>query len=277
MGIKMIAFDLDGTVFDDQKKILPKTKAALEKAAADGIEIVPATGRPLCGVSEQIWQLRGVRYLLTSNGAGIYRADTEECIYENNMKLEEFLPLLARLEPLEVMGDVFVRGKGFMSRKKRRLIDRLDTTGEMKDYIRNSRTCVDNLTEFLRQDGADIQKITINFVGRAGEVSDNRKKVQEILRDFPEFTAVSGGMNNIEVTDKSATKGSGILKLGELLGIRREEILAFGDSGNDATMLQMAGIGVAMENAEPPVKAIADFVTRSNTEEGIAYALGKFL
>ncbi|MCH5252283.1 MAG: HAD family phosphatase [Lachnospiraceae bacterium] len=277
MNIKMIAFDLDGTVFDNQKRILPKTKAALEKAAADGIEIVPATGRPLCGVSEQIWQLKGVRYILTTNGAGIYEAETGKCIYENSMKLERFLPMMARLEPLEAMGDAFVKGKCFMSRKNLKLLDRLDTTEEMKAYIRSSRTCVDNLTEFLRKNGEDIQKITINFVKQSDGTLCDYDRVQEIIRDFPEFIAVSGGMNNIEVTDKTASKGIGILKLGEILGIKKEEILAFGDSGNDVAMLQMAGFGVAMENAEPEAKAAADFVTRSNTEEGIAYALEKFL
>lgn len=73
--IRLIAFDMDGTVLNDEKKILKETKEALEQAARAGIEIVPATGRPFCGISDEIYRLDGVRYVLTTNGAGIYERD----------------------------------------------------------------------------------------------------------------------------------------------------------------------------------------------------------
>ena len=99
-SIRLIAFDLDGTVLDDHKKILPQTKAALESAAGRGIEIVPATGRPYCGLSSEIDRLQGVRYVLTCNGAGVYEKETGKCRMESGMSLNSFLPLLAEVEPL---------------------------------------------------------------------------------------------------------------------------------------------------------------------------------
>ena len=75
--IRLIAFDMDGTVLNDEKKILKETKEALEQAARAGIEIVPATGRPFCGISDEIYRLDGVRYVLTTNGAGIYERDSK--------------------------------------------------------------------------------------------------------------------------------------------------------------------------------------------------------
>ena len=110
-SIRLIAFDLDGTVLDDHKKILPQTKAALESAAGRGIEIVPATGRPYCGLSPEIDRLQGVRYVLTCNGAGVYEKETGKCRMESGMSLDSFLPLLAEVEPLPVMADPFVKGE----------------------------------------------------------------------------------------------------------------------------------------------------------------------
>ena len=267
--IRLIAFDMDGTVLDDKKKIMPKTKEILELAASKGIEIVPATGRPYCGLSKEIDSLQGVRYVLTTNGAGIYEKKTGTCIHEDSMKLSHFLPLMEKLEPLEVMADAFLKGDSFMAEKNRAMVEQMDVTEEIKEYIRSSRKCVPNLTEYLKERGDDVEKLTINFVREADGSQRDYDKVMEILRQFPEFNAVSGGMQNIEVTDGGISKATGLKWLGEYLKILPEEMIAFGDSGNDVEMLQFAGIGVAMGNAEPAAIEAADRVTKRNTEEGI--------
>lgn len=273
MSIKMIAFDLDGTALDDKKRLTSRTKEALEKAAAQGVEIVPATGRALCGVPEIVTSLQGVRYVLTSNGAAVYNVKTGESIYENNMPLTQVLPLMERLEPLDIMADAFVGGRCYMKKKNQSLIEKLDVSEEMKDYLINSRICVDNITEFLRENGENIEKLSILFTKNPDGTFLNKDKVISILRSFPEFIFVSGGIDNIEVTEKSASKGEALIKLGGLLNIRREEIMAFGDSGNDLEMIRAAGVGVAMGNGEPEVKAVADVVTLSNTEDGMAHTI----
>ena len=134
-----------------------------------------------------------------------------------------------------------------------------------------------NQTEYLREMGEDIEKLTINFVPNPDGSMRDYERVVEILKDFPEFNAVSGGMHNIEVTRKGISKGSGLCWLSHKLGIRKEEIIAFGDSGNDVDMLQFAGIGVAMGNAERIALEAADYVTKKNTEDGIAYALEQYM
>ena len=109
--IRLIAFDMDGTVLDDHKKILPQTKEVLERLAEQGIELVPATGRPFCGLSPEIERLQGVRYVITCNGAGIYEKETGNCLMGDNIGLDSLLPLLTELEPLSVMADPFLKGK----------------------------------------------------------------------------------------------------------------------------------------------------------------------
>ena len=275
--IKLIAFDLDGTVFDDHKRIRPATRRMLEKAAGRGIEIVPATGRPYKGLCSEVERLRGVRYVLTTNGGGIYERETGACIYQDCMRLEELLSLLSRLDELDVMADAFVQGDSYMTRSKVPLIDRIDGPEEIKDYIRRSRTVVEDQVATLRERGDDVEKLTINFASDGSGRRIDYDKAWRILEDFSGFHPVSGGMKNIEVTAEGVSKASALLWLGEYLGIKPEEMIAFGDSGNDIDMLQAAGIGVAMGNAEEEAKAAADFVTLSNTEDGIVYALKKFV
>lgn len=275
--IKLIAFDLDGTVLDDHKRIRPATKEILEKAAGMGIETVPATGRPYKGLCSEVERLRGVRYVLTTNGGGIYERETGDCIYQDCMKLDHFLPLLSKMEELDVMADAFVQGDSYMTKRKVPLIDRISGPEEIKEYIRSSRTVVEDQMAALKKRGDDVEKLTINFALDEKGRRIDYERAWRILEDFPEFHPVSGGMQNIEVTAAGVSKASALLWLGEYLKIKPEEMIAFGDSGNDIDMLQAAGIGVAMGNAEPEAKAAADFVTQANTEDGIVHAIKKFV
>lgn len=274
--IRLIAFDMDGTVLDNHKKIMSETKLALECAAEQGIEIVPATGRPYCGLSGEIDKLRGVRYVMTCNGAGVYEKITGKCLMEDSIKLDDFLPMMEEIEPLPVMADPFLKGESFMNEKNRPLVEQMRVSEELKEYIRTSRTIVPNLVEYLRERGDDVEKLTINFVEDEEWNRQGYEEVVKILKKYPDMNVISGGMRNIEVTKKGVSKASGLKWLGDYLGIGTEEMIAFGDSGNDLEMLKTAGVGVAMGNAEKEVKAVADFVTRKNTENGIVFALEKY-
>lgn len=274
--IRLIAFDLDGTALDDHKKILPATKKMLEEAAHQGIEIVPATGRPLCGLPEEIRQLAGVNYVLTCNGAGVYEWKTGKCLYEDSIPLTDFLPLMEEIEALPVMADPFLKGESFMSEKKRPLVEKMSVVEEVKNYIRTSRQLVPDLVEYLKQRGDDIEKLTINFVEEENGHRQGYEEVVEILKQYPEMNAISGGMHNIEVTRQGVSKGSALAWLGRYLHIDPREVIAFGDSGNDIELLRTAGIGVAMGNGEEAVKKVADFVTKTNKEDGIVFGLRKY-
>lgn len=274
--IRLIAFDLDGTALDSHKRIPATTKKMLEEAARQGIELVPATGRPLCGLPEEIRQLTGVNYVLTCNGAGVYDGKTGECLYEDSIPLKDFLPLMAELEPLPVMADPFLKGESYMSEKNQPLVEQMQVVEEVKDYIRTSRQLVPNLFEYLKERGDDIEKLTINFLEDEKGHRQGYEEVVEILKHYPGMNAISGGMHNIEVTRKGVSKGSALVWLGRYLHIKSQEMIAFGDSGNDVEMLCVAGIGVAMENGEKMAKNVADFVTKTNDRDGIAYGLRKY-
>ncbi len=273
--IRMIAFDLDGTLLNEEKQITQRTKESLEKAAREEIILVVATGRHLDGVtqSQDVMDLVGVRYIITSNGAQIYDRDTGECIYRDCIDLDRMISLVQRLDALRVMADPFVNGKAYMNKNKLPLIEKLQASEGTKRYISSSRTPVEDLGETLKLMGEGVEKLTINFAVDEDGARIDYDKVCQVLSDYPDMNPISGGMHNIEVTKKGVSKASGLSWLGEHLGILSDQMMAFGDSGNDLAMLQMVGYGVAMANAEEEVLEAVDHVTGSNEEDGIARAL----
>ena len=104
-----------------------------------------------------------------------------------------------------------------------------------------------------------------------------REQAWQELKQFDSLELVGSLKYNIEINAAGVNKGKGLLELGEILGISREEIMAFGDGDNDIAMLREVGFGVAMENADEEVKAVADYVTGSNDEDGVAKAIARFV
>lgn len=277
MDIKMIAVDLDGTLFTSSKEILPETLSALERASAMGIEIVPATGRPFHGVSEKVTELEFVNYILTCNGAAIYNRRTGECLYEQPMSWEKGDEILTALKGLNISIDAFINGYSYKERSQINFIDSLALSQVMKDYIKKTRLYVDDLIEFVSSEKHSVQKITLNFAKNPDGTSLDRDETKARLDKISDIAVVSGGDNNLEITESTINKGISLVNFGKRLGIDRSQIMAFGDSGNDLEMLKAAGFGVAMGNSEKAVLDIADYVTLSNNDNGIGDAIEKLI
>ncbi len=275
--VRMIGLDLDGTLYDDRKHISQRDICAIRQAIAMGVEVVPATGRPFKGVPEQLLSISGIHYVLTNNGAGLYRLEDGKCLYHVPLDKKLGLELVERLERLDITVDVLMATNAYCTEQSLEKFMHLKVGEGMRDYVRSTRTVVDDLQDFLRGTPEEMYKLTLNFQrdGAGGYI--DREKAIAIAESYPRLIWVSGGMNNVEITDKDADKGKALLVLGKLLGIDREEIMACGDSGNDKGMLEVAGVGVAMKNAEDAIKAAADHVTGSNNESGVARALEKFV
>ncbi len=278
--IGIIAFDLDGTLLTEDKILTPRTEAVLQKAADMGIILLPTTGRSLDGIPDAVKLLPGADYAITANGAGVYkRTDAVkpgyELLFSQTIDRATGLRLMSELSELDIMPDPFIDGRCYMIESKAHLVDRMDVTDAMKDYIRSSRTLISDMGSFLSD--KDMQKITINFAFDSSNHRIDLDRVLNILEKYPELTAVTGGIKNIEVTDASATKGDAMLKLADMLHIAPSRIVAFGDSENDITMLKNAGIGVAMANSLDITKDAADELTLCNEEDGVAVFLEDLL
>lgn len=272
--IKMVGLDLDGTLLTDRKEITPRTKRVIEQAIQEGVVVLVSTGRPWMGVPEELRTFPGMRYALTSNGARILDVHNGDA-----RVLEEHLlsPKSAK-KALEICGkydtlqEIYFDGQGYAPADKMAHVERYHKNPNMWDYMRRTRIPVDDIFGLLEKENRGLDKVQALFADM-GE----RQRAWEELEQEAELELVGSLKYNIEINAQGVNKGTGLVNLGRLLGIRREEIMACGDGDNDTVMLREAGFGVAMGNAEEQVKEAADYITLTNEEEGVAKAIERFV
>lgn len=269
--IKMIGLDLDGTLLSTKKELLPYTKKVLAEAIEKGIIVLVATGRPYTGIPEELRTFPGIRYALTSNGARILDTEKGEVLIEELLPLENAKKALEILEKYDTLQEVYFDGQGYAQRSKLDNIAKYHKNPYMWEYVRTSRIAVEDIHELIRQERRDMDKLQALFADM-----DERLEAWKELEQIKELVLVGSLGYNIEINAAGVNKGTGLVKLGKLLGIRREEIMACGDGDNDIDMLREVGFGVAMGNAEENVKRAADYITESNDEEGVAKAIELF-
>ncbi|MCD8327301.1 MAG: Cof-type HAD-IIB family hydrolase [Lachnospiraceae bacterium] len=276
MDIRLIAVDLDGTLFDTQKKLSEGNRHACEEAIEAGVQVVIATGRPFYGIPAEARKLRGLKYAICTNGASLYDLEQEKCLYEDPMPRNETLAMMEGLMKMPVICDVFYEGHAYIDSSKTGLIDRMNTDEPFKVYFRSCREEVPDVMALMRSHARGSEKVTVNFTARPDGTPFYRQEALDWCAQFHDLVMVSGGVGNAEFTKASATKGAALLKLAEIMGIKPQQTMAIGDSGNDFDMLQKAGFSVGMANSEPEILEIVDYVTKSNNEDGVAYAVRKF-
>ena len=269
--IKMIGLDLDGTLLTDRKEFTDRSKRALRTAIDSGIVVLIATGRPLTGIPEEIRNFPGMRYALTSNGAKVID------VWENRVVDEHLLSAKLAEKALEICGkydtlqEVYYDGVSYAPADKRDMVPRYHKNPNMWEYMRKTRTWVEDIFRMVRESDRGLDKIQMLFADM-----EERTKAWQELSEVEGLELVGSLGYNIEINAAGVNKGSGLVSLGRLLGIRREEIMACGDGDNDLLMLKEVGFGVAMANAEEEVKKAADYITLSNEEDGVADAIEKF-
>lgn len=275
--IKLVALDLDGTLFDNSSRISERNLTAIRSITDKGIHVVISTGRPFEGIPFDQIKGTGINYAITANGSGIYEISTGKCLYENAMDEELVTPILNFLLTRDIHMDAFIGGKGYTPVQCVETAQKLTVPSSIKNYIITTRTRLDNILQFIHENQLKVQKMTLNFYPTADGTLIDRETVRKFLVSNPSITTVCGGYNNLEFTRADANKGVGLRKLAEILGVNPDATMAIGDTENDLAIIEAAGIGVAMGNATDAVKAKADYVTTSNTEDGVAAAIKHFI
>lgn len=264
--IKMIGFDLDGTLLTDQKELGEYTVQILKRAVEEGIVILPITGRPLCGLPEEVTGLTGLRYAITANGARILDLKNAAVLKEQLVSVETAEKILDILGNYDSLREIYYDGTGYAEREKLEQIDHFFEEGPMAEYVRSTRQPVDNLMDKFRKESREVDKVQ----GVFADLGEREAALDEIRK--LEGVTITGALhNNIEVNAAGVDKGNALLWLAQYLGIAPEETMAFGDGNNDVTLLEKAGTGVAMKNGIEEVKHAADRITeKTNDEEGAA-------
>ena len=263
---RAIALDLDGTLTNHEKVVTPKTREALLKAAANGAVIILASGRPTYGiepVAECLELNQRGGYILSYNGGNIVNAKTGEKLFS------QFLPD-------EVIPELYAyakeHGHALLGYAGNEIITEMPDDQYVKEESRINKMNirkVENLFEAMEPhptkllmtgDPTLMLKAEKELVEKLGDRMD-------IFRSAPFF---------LELVPKGIDKAKSLTRLLTKINLTPADLIAFGDGYNDLSMLKLAGMGVAMENAAPEVRAEADYVTLSNEEDGVAAALTHF-
>ncbi|HFU5873521.1 sugar-phosphatase [Enterococcus faecium] len=268
MSIKLVAIDIDGTLLNEKREVTKEVKEAIAAAVAKGVSIVLCTGRPLPGVQEQLNELNLFQdndYVITYNGALVQQTKSGKIIARHGLTHEDFLEI-------EVMA--------------RRVGSHLHSIDDKAIYTPNRDISAYTIHE------ASLVKMPLKY-RTPEEMTPDMNIVKMMMIDEPEildaaiahlpqtfrdkYTTVKSAPYYFEVLNKEASKGAAVANLAQHLGIDQDEIMAIGDNENDLSMIEYAGLGVAMGNAVSLVKEAANVITSSNDEHGVAEAIKKYV
>ena len=270
--IKMVGLDLDGTLLNSQKKISDYTRNVLNQALEQGCVVLISTGRPLSAVSKDILDFKGMKYAVTVNGAKILNLETGEVMYSNPVPFETAVEVLKLCGEYDAIPELITSDKIYTKASCLTHLEDYYSSPSMIEYVLTTRTPVEDVNEMLYQTKQPIDKLRAVF-----RYPEERAEARKRLESIPGLVIANSSSVDLEINVEGADKGTGLLWLGRQLGIQREEIMACGDSYNDYEMLKAVGFSVAMENGEEVVKEIADYITDTNDNDGVAKAFEKFV
>lgn len=270
--ISLVATDLDGTLLLQNKHISKRTYDVLKKANENGVHVVIATGRSFSALPESIFKIDGMRYVVTSNGANIIDLKDNEVIYKNCIDAAQIPKIINFLKGRPYILEVFTGGKAYMSKSD---YDRFKTrTIDFRpiEYVLQTRIPIADIFEFTSKNASAIENININF----DSLSDKPKAYEELLK-FDNITVTTSFDFNLEIGGNTTSKGDALNFLTQILGLTSKNVLSIGDNPNDSSMLGFSEIAVAVENAHEDIIKLADHITSSNDEDGVAKAVEKFV
>lgn len=264
---KLIALDMDGTLLRKDKTISNRTKTAIKKAKENGIKVVLASGRPIEGIERYLEELDLITeddYVLSYNGSMVQNTRTKEVISSDILSGEDLHILYGVSKDIGVNIHAFSRTHGLITPKT-------STYTELEGNINGIRIKEIDFDEVKKDD--DIVKIMM-----IDEPEILSKGIELIPNEFyQKYTIVKSAPYFLEFLNIKSNKGSGMEALANYLGIEKEEIICVGDAGNDKHMVEFAGLGIAMGNATEDIKEIAQYITKSNEEDGVAEVIEKFM
>ena len=269
---RLVASDLDGTLLNSKVKLSPENHSAITQMAERGVYFVPSSGRTLEEIPAEIRDHAQIRYIIHSDGAVVYDKLTGDRIdltmsHEVSMKLLEIL--------WEYDTDLSVRYEGRSYVDDDTNHDDFHRYHRMSDayriFVYQTNHSVKQFRSFCRS--MDRIEMICAFFHRDDEMAECRQR----LLQMDEYMVAASEPYNLEVYSRDAGKGKALLRLAEQLGLDRSQTIAVGDSPNDRNMLECAGLGLAMENADDAIKELSDEVACHHDQHIAKYLLEKYL
>ena len=262
--IRLIAADMDDTLLDASSRLTERTAAALRSAMDAGVMISLSSGRMTESMAPFAEEVGLNAPMILYNGGMIYDHRTDETLYANAIDARTALNVARTIEDMGIYLQIYP-GKGYYCNRRCEYTDR---------YAASVRVPCTELGVPLSQwmTGGMVKMLAI----AEPEVIDEAQKT--LRAAFPVgVNFMKSKPHYLEIVAGGVDKGCALKRLGELLGVEREEVMAFGDGQNDVSMIAAAGWGVAMENAVDECKAVARLIAPRNTEDGVAQVIESFL
>lgn len=268
MNYQMLVLDLDGTLTNSRKEITEPTRRALIEIQEAGKRIVLASGRPVNGIVPLAKKLELARfggYMLSFNGARITQCSTGQIVYNRTLPPEVIGPIYeiaktwSGLDILTYDGDRILSGLAVNQyTEKESAINKMELLS-VNDFVSRLTFPVNKL--LITGDPSVLEELM-------PVLQKKFRKLLNIYRSEPFF---------LEIMPQNIDKANSLQKLLNSIGLTADSMICCGDGFNDISMIEYAGLGVAMENAQPIVKESADYITRSNDDDGILHVINTFL
>ncbi|MDY2777847.1 MAG: Cof-type HAD-IIB family hydrolase [Collinsella sp.] len=277
MSIRAIALDIDGTLTNDAKQITPRTRRALMEAQASGIKLILASGRPPHGLRSLARELELDSHnglLVAFNGSQVRDAMTGEVLYDQPISAETSRAVLEHVSKFDVIPMLVDGDRLYIEDAYRCTVMH---NGEPKNIVKYERdACGLRIHEV--SDLVQWCQVPQNKILTAGSDVYLKEHHRDMMAPFADsLSCMFTADFYFEFTDRGIDKGRALSFALPRCGIDASELVAFGDGQNDVAMIELAGVGVAMGNAVAELKDVADMVTASNNDDGIALALERLL
>lgn len=269
---KLIAIDLDGTLLNSEKRISSENKSKLQLAMDRGVKVVVCSGRVYSGARVYAREIGSNGPLIACNGAIIREMDTESFLYSNTMTIDDSLKVIDICRSEDIYFHIYIGDTLYTEKLGYSSLLYYNRNIELPEKDRIDIRVIDNIKEIIKKPENPVAKILVIDYDR-----DKLRNTRKIIEEIKGVQVMSSGKNNIEIVNAGVNKGKSLEILADKLGVRREQVVAIGDNENDLSMLEFAGLGIAMGNAEEYVKETANYVTLTNNENGVAHVIDKFI
>ena len=270
---KLVASDLDGTLLLLDGTISEENQRAIKELTDMGVYFVPSSGRTFWELPANIREHPLVRYIIYADGAGVYDKQTDSVLLSENISHDSLIKLLDVFAEYDTILTVRNGGRSYVdaARNNNEEYAKHRLSVYYRDFIYETNHAIDNYDSFCRS--LDSSEMLCVFFADDAEMAECRRR----LEADGDYTVASSERYNFEVFSSKAGKGRALLKLADKLGLDRSQTIGVGDTTNDMNLIECAGLGLAVGNAYPELKAAADAVICSYKEHSIKYILDNYV
>ncbi len=273
MKIKCMALDMDGTLLQKGGVLSAKNKEAVQAAIDQGVEIVIASGRAFGTLPEEVLEMPGIRYAITSNGSSIYEISTGKLLHGFVLTPASVDAILTVTRDDPVTYEVFVAGQPYSDVDYVKDPVKYGVSEQSVAYVQSTRQSVDDIIGFIRDHDQELESLAVIV----GDPRVKQEVTEKLGREVPDIYITSSVPQLIEISREGTGKHTALAYIADQQGFAREEVAAFGNADNDAEMLAWAGVGVAVADASESCLEAADLIVKSCAENGVAQGIEELL